>query len=137
MAAVDDGAEAQIRAAMAKAGIQPGDPLAPVLDALADAVGALSDVAARLSTRRQDADEILAAIERGVLAASHRIAGRLDRRLSARIACALVLAAAIGGGIGFGAGMWTRPGPVAVCWQTGEQRVCAPAVWMETGGAKR
>jgi hypothetical protein len=128
-----DRLEAQARSSAVLA----DDPLAPVLRASVDLGRAMAEAIDRLEklgSKPLD-EKVIAAVERASKTIAFRLAGNIDRRTSIILATALMLAGAIGGAIGYAIGTADAGrGPLAICWQTGGARVCAPAVWLKPRG---
>lgn len=114
------------------------DPLAPVLHASADLARAMAEATDRLEKLgSQTLDEkVVATVERSSKAIAFRIARNIDRRTTIIAAIALMLTGVIGGAVGYVIGTAAADrGPIAVCWNSRNgARVCAPAVWLNTGG---
>jgi hypothetical protein len=133
IAEATDRLEAQTRSSEVLA----DDPLTPVLRASVDLGRAMAEAIDRLEqlgSKPLD-EKIVAAVERASKAIAFRVAGNIDRRNSIILAAALMLASVIGGALGYAVGTAAvSRGPLAVCWQKDDARVCAPAVWLKPGG---
>jgi len=106
-----------------QAGIQPDDPLAPVMQQL----GALALMLGEAAERQKEEAE--RTIFRAGLVVARQLAVRVERRTAMAVGAVGVLIAVVAGYTGYEIGA-TRLGPIAVCWQQTGKDVCAPAAWL-------
>jgi hypothetical protein len=121
----------RLRSAARAAGILPGDPMEPFVEAMAD----LAEQARVLSPEAEEklVQRVAAEVRRGLPA----LGRELSRRTAAIAACALLLAAALGGAVGW----WAKGETVVVALEHGVIRDASGrryiAVWIDPPQAGR